>query len=148
MAVNPDFKDLFKIFNKHHVEYLVVGAYAVIYYTIPRYTKDLDIWINPTSENADKVWSALEEFGAPLIDISRKDFTDEDLIYQIGIEPNRIDIIMGICGVRFPEAWREREESTFGGIPIVIIGRRHLIQSKRSANRPQDLIDVENLERK
>ena len=147
MGANPDFRDLFRIFNDHHVEYLVVGAYAVIYYTIPRYTKDLDIWINPIPQNAHNLWLALKDFGAPLIDVSENDFTDRDMIYQIGIEPNRIDIIMGIHGLDFHKAWENHVESTFDDVPICIISRRNLIESKIAANRPQDLIDVENLKR-
>lgn len=147
MGVNPDFRDLFKILNDHGVEYLVVGAYAVIYYTTPRFTKDLDVWLSPTPENARRVFRALAKFGAPLIDVGETDFTDKEMVYQIGVEPNLIDIMMGIPGFEFPAAWANRESSTYGGIPICIIGREDLIQSKIAANRPQDLIDVENLKR-
>lgn len=147
MGVNRDFRDLFKIFNGHDVEYLVVGAYAVIYYTTPRYTKDLDVWVNPTSENACKVWLALKEFGAPLIDVVEKDFIDKEMIYQIGVEPNRIDIMMGMPGFEFPVAWENREESTYGGVTIYIISRKDLIHSKEATGRPHDLIDVKNLKR-
>jgi len=147
MGVNPDLRDLFKIFNDHGVEYLVVGAYAVIYYTFPRFTKDLDVWVNPTPENARRVFRALAKFGAPLVDVGETDFTDREMVYQIGIEPNRIDIMMGISSSEFPAAWANRKRSTYGGIPICIIGREDLIQSKIAANRPQDVIDVENLKR-
>ncbi|MDP8246611.1 MAG: nucleotidyltransferase [Candidatus Tritonobacter lacicola] len=147
MGVNPDLRDLFKIFNEHGVEYLVVGAYAVIYYTFPRFTKDVDVWVNPTPENARRVFRALAKFGAPLVDVGETDFTDREMVYQIGVEPNRIDIMMGISSSEFPAAWSNRKRSTYGGIPICIIGREDLIQSKIAANRPQDVIDVENLKR-
>ncbi len=147
MGVNPDLKELFKILNDHGVEYLIIGAYAVIYYTAPRYTKDLDIWVRPTPENARKVWAALEKFGAPLADITEKDFTDKEMIYQIGVEPNRIDVMMGVSGLKFSDVWNNRETSTYGGIPIWIISRDDLIRTKETAGRPQDLIDAESLKK-
>lgn len=145
MSANPDFKDLFSIFNDEGVEYLVAGAHAVIYFTEPRYTKDLDVWVNPTPENAARVYLALRRFGAPLTDISVKDFCDRELVYQIGVEPNRIDIIMGPAGVEFEAAWRDRVKSSYGNVPISIMGRNSLIKAKRASGRPQDLLDLEKL---
>ena len=89
---------------------------------------------------------ALKKFGAPLKNITVDDFTDPDLIYQIGIAPNRIDILMGIGGVEFKEAWKGRTKSTYDGIPIFIIGKEDLIRSKKAAGRPQDIIDIERLQ--
>jgi hypothetical protein len=146
MPANPDFKDLFSIFNEEAVEYLVVGAHAVIFYAEPRYTKDLDVWVNPTSQNAKKVWKALSRFGAPLQDITLEEFTDPDVIYQIGLEPNRIDVLMSIPGVDFQSAKRNRVASSYVGVPIFIVGKADLIHSKRTAGRKQDLLDVERLE--
>ena len=145
MSVNPDFKDLFSIFNEEEVEYLVAGAHAVIYFSEPRYTKDLDIWVNPTPGNSIRVWRALTRFGAPLSGISEPDFRDPELIYQVGVEPNRIDVIMGVAGVMFGEAWEGREESSYGGVPIHIMGKASLIQAKVAAGRPQDQLDLEKL---
>jgi len=99
MPSNPDFKDLFKLFNDEGVEYLVAGAHAVMVFTEPRYTKDLDVWVRATPENAARVFRALRRFGAPLRDITARDFIKTDLVYQIGVAPNRIDILMGIAGV-------------------------------------------------
>ena len=96
MPVNPDYRDLFRIFFEEKAEYLIVGAYAVTYYAEPRYTKDLDILIRPSLENAKKAWAALERFDAPLTDISAADLTNPDLVYQIGVEPNRIDVLMSL----------------------------------------------------
>jgi hypothetical protein len=146
MPVNPDFRDLFSILNEEKVEYLVAGAHAVIYHTEPRYTKDLDIWVNPTPENAQRVYKALARFGAPLRDISAADFCDPDLVYQIGVAPNRIDILMGVSGVGFSSAWADRVASTYGGIPILIMGKSSLLAAKKAAGRPQDLLDVEKLQ--
>jgi hypothetical protein len=146
MSVNQDFKDLFKIFNSEAVEYIIVGAHAAIFYSEPRYTKDIDIWINPTRENAEKTRKALEIFGAPLENISVDDFTNNDLIYQIGIDPNRIDIIMSIAGVNFAAAQSRVVKSTYGGIPVHILSKVDLIVSKRTVGRKQDLLDIERLE--
>ena len=98
MPANQDFKEIFRLLNAEEVEYVIVGAHAVMFYTEPRYTKDIDILVNPTAANARKAWNALAKFGAPLKNISESDFADKDLIYQVGIEPNRIDIIMSISG--------------------------------------------------
>jgi hypothetical protein len=146
MSVNQDFKDLFNIFNLEAVEYIIVGAHAAIFFSEPRYTKDIDIWINPTRENAEKTRKALEIFGAPLENISVDDFTNRDLVYQIGIEPNRIDILMDIAGVNFSEAQLRAVKSTYGGISVNILSRADLILSKRTVGRKQDLLDIERLE--
>ena len=146
MGANPDFKELFSIFNAEGVEYLVIGAHAVMFYAEPRFTKDIDIWVNPSVENAKKVWTALSKFGAPLSGIKVSDFTDPELIYQIGVEPNRIDIMMGTAGVNFESAFSRAESSTYAGIPIRIIGKTDLITTKKITGRKQDLLDVDRLE--
>ena len=92
-----------------------MGAYAVIYYAEPRYTKDLDVWIEATVENAKRVWKALTAFGAPLENVTVEDFCDPELIYQIGAAPNRIDIMMNIRGVEFSSAWTRRVKSSYEG---------------------------------
>jgi hypothetical protein len=145
MPVNPDYRELFKIFLEEKVEYLIVGAYAVTYYAEPRYTKDLDILIRPSLENAEKVLAALKRFDAPLTNISATDLTNSDLVYQIGVEPNRIDVLMSITGIDFEEAWTNRVESTYGGAPIYLISREDLITAKKASGRPQDLLDLEKL---
>ena len=144
--MNQDFKDLFKTFNEYQVKYLVVGAYAVVYYAEPRYTKDLDIWVEPTKENAQRVRDALAVFGAPLEGVTLEDFCNPELIYQIGMAPNRIDIMMNISGVNFYSAWERKIESTYGEEPIKIIGIDDLIKAKKTMNREQDRLDVKCLE--
>ena len=146
MSANPDYRDLFRIFSEEKVEYLVVGAHAVIYYAEPRYTKDLDIWVRPSSDNALRVWRGLERFGAPLREVTVQDFTDPEMVYQMGVAPNRIDILMGIEGVDFDSAWKNRVESTYDGIPIYILGKYELICAKKASRRPQDVLDLEKLE--
>ncbi len=146
MDANPDFKDLFNVFREEGVEFLVVGAHAVIFYAEPRFTRDLDVWVNPTADNADRVWKALKAFGAPLKDLGPESFTDGELIYQIGVAPNRIDILMSITGLTFQTAWANRVEGTYAGMPIHLPAKEDLIRAKRATGRPQDLLDAERLE--
>lgn len=145
MAGNPDYRDLLQCFNDEKVEYLVVGAYAVTFYSEPRFTKDFDVWVRPSRENALRVFRALERFGAPLSDITPDDLCDPDLVYQIGVPPNRIDIVMGIDGVDFDSAWKNKVASTYDKVPMHILGKKELIRNKRAMNRPQDRIDLQRL---
>ncbi len=145
MGVNQDFCDLFRELNEFGVRYLVVGAYATIYYTEPRYTKDIDIWVEPVPKNARRLWTALTSFGAPLKNVKIKDFTSEELVYQIGIAPNRIDIMMGVPGLKFSNAWKNKVRTKYGGQRIFILSRKDLIKAKRVAGRSQDKLDIERL---
>jgi hypothetical protein len=143
--MNSDFKDLLRLFNAAKVLYLIVGGYAVMRYTEPRYTKDLDVWVEATPKNARAVFKALREFGAPLKNLTELDFSREGYFYQMGRPPARVDIVMSIEGVRFSDAWRGRVKTDFDGIPTQILSLQHLILNKRSVGRPQDLLDVTNL---
>jgi hypothetical protein len=143
--MNSDFKDLLRVFNEHKVRYLVVGGFAVIKYTEPRYTKDLDVWVEASPRNSRVVFAALPEFQAPLTDITPEDFAKEGSIYQMGRPPARVDVLTSIEGVRFADAWRNREASNFDGIPTHVISLHDLIANKRAVGRPQDLVDVNNL---
>jgi len=145
MIISSDYKDLLRILNKHKVKYLIVGAYAVIYYTEPRYTKDIDIWIEPEEKNAINVYKALKEFGAPLKGITVENFTDKNSVYQIGVEPVRADIIMGLSNIDFDSAWRQKVVADFDGVNVNVIGRNELIKTKKMSGRSTDRIDIENL---
>lgn len=145
MAVNRDFEDLLRALNSVRARYLVAGAYAVIFYTEPRYTKDIDIWVDPTPENARKVYEALKRFGAPVKNLTLRDLTNSRMVYQIGIEPNRIDVLMGIGGVSFEAAWKKKRVSRYGGQRIHLLDRIDLIRSKKEANRLQDKLDLQLL---
>ena len=147
MFVNSDFSDLVRLFNANQVKYLVIGGYALIQYTEPRYTKDLDLWISTDAANAEAVYRALREFGAPLAGLTAADFAQEGYSYQMGVPPVRVDILMGISGVVFDEAWPRRVEVDFDGLLVPFIAREDLIAAKRAAGRPQDLLDVEQLTR-
>ena len=146
MFVNTDFSDLLNLFKANNVKYMVIGGYAVVQYTEPRFTKDLDLWISTHPDNAEAVFAALKEFGAPLEGMSPKDFSEEGYFYQMGVPPVRVDILMGIPGVQFDEAWELRVEVQFDDVSVTIISREDLIQAKRAAGRPQDLLDANSLE--
>ena len=146
MFVNADFSDLLNLFKANHVKYLVIGGYAVVQYTEPRFTKDLDLWVSTQPDNAEAVFKALKEFGAPLENMTPKDFSEEGYFYQMGIPPVRVDILMGIPGVQFDEAWERRVEIQFDDTSVTIISKQDLILAKRAAGRPQDLLDADSLE--
>lgn len=143
--MNSDFRSPLSTFNDHKVRYLVVGGYAVMKYSEPRYTKDLDVWAEATPANARTVFAALREFGAPLTGITETDFAREGCIYQMGRPPVRVDVMTSIDGVQFADAWTKRLESDFGGTPANVISRADLIANKQVTGRPQDRIDVESL---
>ena len=105
MLTSPDFRELLKLFKKHKIRYLVVGGYAVMKYSEPRFTKDLDIFIATDQDNANNVYAALKEFGAPLENLTPDDFAHKDYFYQMGRPPLRVDIMMSIPGIEFDEAW-------------------------------------------
>jgi hypothetical protein len=146
MDQNSDLIELLVAFNIAGVEYVLVGAYAFAFHARPRYTKDADIFVRPSSENASKIWKALHSFGAPLDGVQESDFAQLDTFFLMGRPPNQIDIITEIDGVSFDDAWQTRIPSTFGGVPVHYISRELLIANKKAAARPQDLVDVAYLE--
>lgn len=147
MLTSPDLKELLNLFRKYNVKYLVVGGYAVMRYTEPRFTKDLDLLISVEIKNATAVYNALKEFGAPLSGLTVKDFSQEGYFYQMGRPPMRVDIMMSIPGVKFDDAWSQHERLTIDGIEMNFISKEDLIASKKASGRSQDLIDVETLEK-
>ena len=144
-VANSDFKELLNLFEDYEVRYLVVGGYAVMYYCEPRYTKDLDIWVDASPDNAHKVYNALARFGAPLKGITPEDFSTQDLVYQMGIPPVRVDVIISLDGVTFQDAWQSRQRGEFEGLAVWFIGRDDLIKNKAASGRHIDLHDVEQL---
>lgn len=142
--LNSDFKDLLAVFNRHRVRYLVVGGFAVMRYTEPRYTKDLDLWIETTPQNAKRVYAALAEFGGPLSGFSPEDFAGRYSMFQIGVAPVRVDILGDLPGVRFSSAWPKRVRTKVDeGLFAPFISRLDLIKAKRAAGRRVDKDDVD-----
>ncbi len=146
--MNSDFKDLLRIFAEEEVEYLVVGAYAVMHYSQPRYTKDIDLWIRPSIENAAKIMRAFHRFGVPLVGVTREDFENEGLQYVIGVSPSQIDFLTSLpCPYSFEDAWTAKSVGKVGDIPVYFLGKDELIIAKKIASRPQDLADIDELGR-
>ncbi|MGA2988107.1 MAG: DUF6036 family nucleotidyltransferase [Terriglobia bacterium] len=145
MKINSDFRDLLRNLNAAGVRYLIVGGYAVMVHTEPRYTKDLDLWIEPVESNAQKLFLALAEFGAPTKDIHPSDFTAPEVFFQIGIEPVRIDIMTSVSGLDFAPAWERKVIVDFGGESAPVLCRADVLESKIAAGRIRDRRDVQRL---
>ena len=143
-----DFEELFAFFETHAVKAVIVGAHAVAFHAKPRYTKDLDLLLEPTEENARRVLHALDDFGFGELGIAIADLAVPGRVLQLGQLPNRIDLITSIDGITFDEVWRGRVAGRYGSAHVAYIGRNDLIRNKRAAGRPQDLADLSWLETK
>ncbi|HUI27684.1 MAG TPA: nucleotidyltransferase [Candidatus Kryptonia bacterium] len=148
MAIDlaKDFRDLLQAFIDHEVRYLVVGAYALAILGRPRATGDLDVWIDPTAENARRAYDALTAFGAPLHDLRVEDLSTPGVVFQIGLPPLRIDILTQLTGLEFDRAWGRRTEADFEGVRVPVIGREDFLINKRATGRTKDLADAEQLD--
>jgi len=144
--MNRHFVEMLSALSDANAEFLIVGAHAVAAHGHYRATKDIDIWINPSPENVVRVWDALREFGAPLHQLSPADLMTPGTIYQIGVDPIRIDLLTAVEPLAFAEAWANRAIVTVDSQPWPFLGREDLIRSKRAAGRPHDLKDIEALE--
>jgi nucleotidyltransferase AbiEii toxin of type IV toxin-antitoxin system len=144
--LNKDFKDMLQCLLEENVEFLLIGAYALAAYGYPRATKDLDLWIHASKNNAGRIRKALTNFGAPVDRISEQDFVKEGTVLQIGVAPVRIDITTKIDGVNFEEAYPNRVEIAVEGLNVPVISRQDLIRNKKASARPQDLVDIQLLE--
>jgi hypothetical protein len=143
----PDFAEMLRELFEAGVDFLVVGAHARAAYGDPRATKDIDIWVRPSDENARRVWTALARYGAPLGDVTMSDFANPGITFQIGIAPYRIDILTELTALTFDEAWANRTMSSFGGGTYPVIGKEEFIRNKRSTGRLQDIADADHVER-
>jgi len=143
--MNQDFLDLLRAFIEGNVRYLIVGAYALAVHGRPRATGDLDVWVDATPENAAKVMSALERFGAPTAQVSVEDFSRPGIVFQMGLPPVRIDVLTELSDLTFTEAWSSRMQATFGPVMADVIGREAFIKNKRATGRARDLGDIESL---
>jgi hypothetical protein len=143
MQLPEDWRAFIESLNSNAVEYLIVGAVALAYHGLPRYTGDLDIFVRNSPENAKRLEAALAGFGFGSLGLSAADFVNSYQVIQLGIPPRRIDLLTSITGVSFDEAWAQKIQELFGGIRANFIGRRSLIQNKKSTGRPRDLADIE-----
>jgi predicted nucleotidyltransferase len=145
MRVEKDFRDFLKLLNEKLVKYLIVGGFAYSYYAEPRYTKDIDIFVERTRENVEKIISAVTEFWGEKSELAAEDLLEKDKIIQLGYAPIRIDIITSIAGVRFPQAWKNRIKATYGDIDVFFISLEDLIKNKKATGRERDLLDAKYL---
>ena len=143
--MNQDFVALLRELSAAEARFLVVGAYALAHHARPRATGDLDLWIEPTPDNAARVYRALRGFGAPLLDLSEAELVQANLVYQIGLVPGRIDVLTSLTGLSFAEAWASRVPGRLGDVECSFIGRDALIRNKRALGRARDLADLEAL---
>lgn len=148
--VNEDYRDILIALVTRHARFLVVGAHAMAAHGYPRATVDIDLWVEPSNENAERVWHALAEFGAPLetLKVTRDDFVRPDVVVQLGLPPNRIDILTGVSGLDFEQAWAHRIEGVVDGVHVPVISMADLIENKRSTGRDKDRVDIKGLEGK
>jgi hypothetical protein len=142
LLLNPDFKDILSAFIAEKVEFLVVGGYAMAFHGYVRATGDIALWIRCSDENAEKVWRALQTFGALLFDLKTEDLKIPGMVFQIGLVPSRIDVITQIDGVEFEDAWREHKTVEIEGLVIPVIGKTQLLKNKQSTGRPKDRNDA------
>ncbi len=140
--MNPDFADMLSALSAAGVEFLIVGAHALAAHGVPRATGDLGIWVRPTPDNAARTLQALAAFGAPLSDLSIDDLTRTDTVFQMGLPPARIDILSGITGVSFAEAWDRRVTVRLGALQVGVLSRADFIANKTAVGRPKDLADM------
>jgi hypothetical protein len=143
MEIHPDFKELLELFNSHKVEYIIVGSYALAHYGAPRYTGDIDLYVRPEKDNAEKVISALADFGFGSLNLSVEDFCMPDRVVQLGTPPVRIDILTSISGVNWDDAFINKVPDFYGDVPVFFIGRSDYIANKRAAGRKKDIADLE-----
>lgn len=140
--LNQDFKEILSAFSEEKVEFLVVGAYAMAFHGYVRATGDIDLWIRISDENAERVWRALETFGAPLFDLNLEELKTPGMVFQIGLVPSRIDVITQIDGVEFEDAWKEHKTVEIENLQIPVIGKTHLLINKKSTGRAKDRNDA------
>jgi hypothetical protein len=145
MEAQKDFKELLELFNGHQVEYMIVGAYALAYHGAPRFTGDIDIFVQPSLENAQNILLALADFGFGSLNLTIEDFQNHDSVVQLGVPPVRIDIITSITGVTWEDADKGKLVGLYGDISVHFLGREQFIANKRAFGRKKDLADLESL---
>lgn len=145
MNLNDDYKEFFALLNATNCKYVIVGAHALAYHGVPRYTNDIDIFVEPTPANAGIVLDVLKQFGFGSLPIDLADLSAPNKVVQLGVKPRRIDLLTSIAGVDFEEAYSTRKLASVSGLQLPFLDKPLLIQNKLSAGRPQDLADVTRL---
>jgi hypothetical protein len=140
--MNRDFVEMLSALSAEKADFLLVGAHALSVYGIPRSTGDMDLWVRPTAENAARVWRALEAFGVPLAELTAHDFARPDTVVQLGVPPNRIDLLTALSGLDFDGAWGRRLSVRVEGLDVAVLSREDFIANKRAVGRRKDLSDI------
>lgn len=143
--LNKDFREFIESLNSNKVKYLLVGGYAIAFHGHPRYTKDLDIWLEISEENSERMIKALTDFGFGDVDVSKEDFLQKGMVVQLGYPPNRIDLINSPDGVDFAECFASKIEIEIDAVKIFVIDLENLRKNKKASGRLQDLADLEKL---
>jgi Nucleotidyl transferase of unknown function (DUF2204) len=147
MTLNSDYVDILRCFVEEKVQFLVVGGYAVMKHSEPYTTKDLDLWIAPHRINAERAYRSLARFGAPLGDVTVDDLLNPDLVYQLGIEPVRVDIMSFVSGLEFEPAWNRRDKMMYGDLEVPVLSIEDISCAKKASGRPKDLLQATELDR-
>ena len=142
---SQDFREFIELLIKHNAEYLIVGGYAVGVHGHPRYTGDLDIWLNPSPQNAELILKSVNEFGFSSYGLTQADFTKPGNVIQLGYPPLRIDLLTEIDGVTFEDCYENRKEVTIENLQVNFIGYNDLLKNKKESGRPRDIDDIDNL---
>jgi predicted nucleotidyltransferase len=143
MSFPKDFKEFVELLNWKKVKYLLVGGYALAYHSRPKYTEDIDFWIEPTQVNAQKMLSVIDEFGFASLSLTQEDFTNPDMVIQLGMPPLRIDIMTGVSGLDFETAYEHRIEDEYDGLTVSIISLEDLLINKKESGRKKDFADID-----
>jgi len=147
MRIEKDFKEFIELLNKNSVRYLIVGGYAFAFHAEPRFTKDIDFFVDGSEENAERLLNALAGFGFKNIGLAKDDFIKSGDILQLGVPPVRIDLMNSVTGLDFSTAWENRVTGSYGDIPAFFVSKADLIRNKMAVGRKQDLSDIDRLQR-
>lgn len=145
MNLGRDFREFVECCERHDVRYLIIGGYAVGFHGHVRYTKDLDVWVEATSANAENLLAALDEFGFGSVGLTAEDFTTAGNVIQLGYPPNRLDLLTQPDGVVFEACWAARQVVDVDGTTLNVIALDDLVTNKRASGRARDLADIEDL---
>jgi hypothetical protein len=147
MRIEKDFKEFIELLNKNSVRYLIVGGYAFSFHAEPRFTKDIDFFVESSEGNAERLLNVLAGFGFKNIGLEKNDFIKSENIIQLGVPPVRIDLMTSVTGLDFAAAWENRVTGNYGDIPAFFISKSDLIRNKMAVGRKQDLSDIDRLQK-
>lgn len=147
MKLHQDIRQFIELCLSQKVDFLLVGGYALAFHGAPRFTEDIDLLLLVSAENAEKIFQVLTDFGFGNVGLNEEDFLEPGQVIQLGRSPNRVDLLTGISGVTWEEAWKSRIPVSLDGLEIAAIGKEELIRNKLATGRPQDFADVARLKK-